>query len=273
MAKQVFNAQRKTVFMMDPSDVVIIGIDTDDGPEHPLWDNRIKLEVPVEFVDNVAMEGVLQTIDVAKIGESAVVVNGRQRVRAARVANETLKSLGQELIKVPVMVVQSDEKVTVRKGMSANAHSRPDSPLDQARRIQKLLAHGGTKKEAMVAIGAKTVQTVEDRLRLLELPSHIQDRIDSGEISATQALDALRSGDITPAMAPDKKRKSSKELKPRRVGRPAGPTKPTVQRVIEAGEGRLPSSFMLALRWVCGEISAEEAHVDALLPKKKEKSN
>jgi hypothetical protein len=271
MGKQAFKAERKSIFMMDPNELVIIGVDTKDGPEHPLFQRRALDPIEPEFVENVKMEGIIETVSIVKVGEQAIVKNGRRRVRAARLANKELKKIGSPLVYVPTMIFRVDDKTAVRKGISANAHQVPDSPMDQARHIGKLLELGGTKQEAMVAIGAKHLQTVESRLRLLELPSDIQTKLDKGEISTTQALDGLKSGAITSSMAPNQKVAPKPKLEKRKMGRPTGPSKPVVKKLLDVGRTKLPLSFVAALSWVLGEISAEEAGIDHLLPKKRAK--
>jgi hypothetical protein len=42
MPKQALDGTRINAFGMEPKDLVIVGFDTDDGPEHPLWDERVK---------------------------------------------------------------------------------------------------------------------------------------------------------------------------------------------------------------------------------------
>lgn len=45
MGKQALDAPRKQYWLLNPENLVIIGLDTNDGPEHPLWDTRIKLPI------------------------------------------------------------------------------------------------------------------------------------------------------------------------------------------------------------------------------------
>jgi ParB-like chromosome segregation protein Spo0J len=271
MGKQALQGKRKDTFLIDPTELVIIGLDTKDGPEHPLYDRRIKKPVPESFIANVEMEGVIKTIDVIKVAGNAVVAEGRQRTRAAREANVRRAAMSLPPILVPVSVISTDDEGTVRRGISANSNWVRETPIDQAYRIDKFLRLGGTKTEAMTAVGAPNLQTVDTLLRLLLLPETIRDQVDRGEVSVFQALGALKSGEVTSSMAPNKPKEKAKPLTPAKRGRPAGPTKPTMKKVLDSGKTTLPPSFVLAIRWCLGEVSDEQAGLAGLVKKGKKK--
>lgn len=74
---------------IDPHQVLLIGRDTKDGPEHPLYDPRVHRPVPADKLESVMKYGVLVPITIRRVkladgNEADVVVDGRGRVNAAR---------------------------------------------------------------------------------------------------------------------------------------------------------------------------------------------
>src|SRR5512136_2177542 len=45
MANKVYDVKTGDLFKFKPSELIIVGLDTEDGPEHPLYDDRIGLPV------------------------------------------------------------------------------------------------------------------------------------------------------------------------------------------------------------------------------------
>jgi len=94
-SKTAFDASRISAFGFDPDDLVLI-----EDPKHPLYDARIKLPLKPEFVANIKALGVTVPVVVRKIDGRPVVIDGRQRVRAAIEANPralaTFRTLGRQ---------------------------------------------------------------------------------------------------------------------------------------------------------------------------------
>lgn len=103
MAKQALEGKRLNAFAMDASDLTIIGLDTKDGPEHPLYDERIFLPIDEAMVRNIRAFGVIEAINVRKNGPNVEVVDGRQRVRHARIASQRNVEEGLPPILVPCL--------------------------------------------------------------------------------------------------------------------------------------------------------------------------
>ena len=72
MSKQALEGQRLNAFGMDPDKLTIIGLDTDDGPEHPLYDERVRLPLDESFVKNVKVYGVIEDVIVCKDADGRV---------------------------------------------------------------------------------------------------------------------------------------------------------------------------------------------------------
>lgn len=198
MGGQAFDAPRAQIFYLDPDKVVIIGLDTKDGPEHRLYDPRIKLPVTEEQLLNVRKHKILEAglIHKEKLpgGESRdVVVDGRQRVRWARAVNAELREdySGDEyerrMVRVPFMLKSQGDK-SVLKSMGTAANMRAESNiLTKAIDVQGMIDAGADKKDIAVDFGV-TVQAVDSWLQVLTLGKKMQDAVRSGAMSPSAAI-------------------------------------------------------------------------------------
>src|SRR5215831_11908619 len=88
--RRAFDFARGNLWSIDPMDLCIIGgkrlpadergpLDTDDGVEHDLYDERVGERLTEEFVNNVDAHGVDTPIIIVKLGDVATVIAGRKR--------------------------------------------------------------------------------------------------------------------------------------------------------------------------------------------------
>ena len=190
--KQAFPGRRGTVFYLAPEDVVLVGLDTDDGEDHPQYDARVHWPVDESMARDVALNGVLEPIVVRKVSGKALVVLGRQRVKAARRANEILAARGRDPVAVPCILfrpVARTELLGVQ--ISENEHRRGNSPLDRARLAERLRRMGASDEEIEVRFGV-TGQTLANWGRLLETSLSVQEAVDVGQISSTAAAKLVK---------------------------------------------------------------------------------
>lgn len=110
-SKKAFDAGRNTMWSFDPLEVCIIGgkclpkeeqgpLDTAVDENDALWDPRLHEALADEFCANISTFGVDTPILIVKRDGVPMVVAGRRRVRAARLANRGRKSRGEPLMKV-----------------------------------------------------------------------------------------------------------------------------------------------------------------------------
>lgn len=189
MAKTaVPGASRGTVFKMDPADIVIIGLDTRDGPEHPLYDDRIRLALDEGLVLNIMARGVLVPILGRKNGPRVEVVDGRQRVRCAREANKRLKKEGLKPVKIEVSLKRpKDEKAALGMLITTNENRINDDYVARARKAQRLLDLGADEDEVANDFGCNA-QTIKNLLKILELSPKVQKAIQAREIGYIAAI-------------------------------------------------------------------------------------
>lgn len=187
-SKQIVEAPTGKHFLMFPNELVIIGLDTSQGEEHPLYDTRIHLPVDEGMVLNIDHYGVLQPVVVRKQGDRVEVVAGRQRVRAAREVNKRRAASGVgEPLRVPVLFNKSTDSVLAGVQISENEVRRGDSPLDKAKKAQRLRAQGHSEDQIALAFGVG-VQTIENWSRMLDLTPAVQAAVEAGDMTATAAV-------------------------------------------------------------------------------------
>jgi ParB family transcriptional regulator, chromosome partitioning protein len=185
------NAQRGTIFMVEPMELTIIGLDTDDGPEHPLYDERIHLPLDLGLAANIGEHGVMHNVIVRKNGERLEVVAGRQRVRAARHINEQHAQSGLPLVRVPTAVRKPrSEGDALSMLVSENANRRSDDPITRAKYAQRLADFGHLPEEIALQFGC-SASHIKNLLALLTLAPRVQKAVASEKLSYTVALTVL----------------------------------------------------------------------------------
>lgn len=183
MAKTaVPGASRGTVFKMDPADPIIIGLDTRDGPEHPLYDDRIHLPLDEGLVLNIMARGVLVPVLGRKNGKRVEIVDGRQRIRCAREANKRLKKEGCKTVKIEVSLKRPrSEQDALGMLITTNENRINDDYVARAHKAQRLLDYGATEEEVANEFGCNP-QTIKNLLKILELSPKVQKAIKAGQI-------------------------------------------------------------------------------------------
>lgn len=188
MGGQAFEAKRTSVFNFDPDDLVIIGLDTDDGPDHPLYDERVKKGIPASMVKNVEIMGVLESISVTKIGDQAVVANGRRRVMAARKANANLRARGEEPILVPAMLKKGDDEYLMGVLISGNEHRLDDDPITRAEKAQRLKDRGRNNTQIGDYFGVSGT-AIGNWLKVLDCIPVVKNAVRAGKLSMSAAIE------------------------------------------------------------------------------------
>jgi ParB family chromosome partitioning protein len=274
-SKTALPGKRGNVVNMDPWDLTIIGLDTEDGPEHPLYDERIKSPVDEGMVRNIMFQGVIEPIIVRKNGTVFEVVAGRSRVRACREANARLKVEGKELILVLAMNRRGTDADMMGVRISENEIRKGDTPLVKARNVQRLINQGRTEDECAVVFGVN-VKSIKTWLSLLDCDEKVLAAVENNTLSATAAakisvlpraeqreqLQAMVvSGATTTQHAAavartkkDPKIGSGQEPKAIEEGIIIPPGKKTITRVLAAVDDgyELDPNVVKALKWIAG---------------------
>jgi len=183
--RQAMEGTRLNAFGVDPSDLVIVGLDTEKDPTHPLHDKRVDKPLDEGLVKNIKKFGVLETILVRKNGTTIEVVDGRQRVRATREANRQLIEEGMEPHKVPCFVKRSEDIMGV---MLSTFIRSGDSPMEEAIKIQRYLDTGKSEADAALVYGVN-IATIKSRLAMLDLAPKVREAVVEGKIAAFAVLE------------------------------------------------------------------------------------
>lgn len=217
MSKKGFNAPRSSTYVFKPEEPVIIGYDTDHGPSHPLYDERIKLALEDGFVENLRKYGVIQNIGVAKITDipellgCPVVVWGRQRVRGGRRVNETGGDANGEPLTLEAKTFTGTLFEAIQWAIAENAARTDDDMLVKAAKARRAVDFGlaqakpsVAKDEAKLAEYKKQViaevataftvtsKAIEQWLPLSQAAKEVKEAVANGVISSTAAASIAR---------------------------------------------------------------------------------
>jgi ParB family chromosome partitioning protein len=269
MGGQAFDTRRISTFLFDPDDLIIVGLDTNDGPEHPLYDEgRLKEKVPDSMVKNIMRFGVIESISITKVGDKPVVVDGRRRVRAAREAAKRQRAQGEETVKVPCLVKRGDDEELMGILISGNEHRLDDGPIARAMKAQRLKDRGRNLAEIGVYFGVSST-AISNWLAVLDCIAEVKRAVEKGIISMSAAVELsglspeeqkaalakmVAEGKTTVADAKNKKKASRGESTTR------APRKTLVKKVIEAedAENVLGKDFIRGVLWTIGEMEPRQ---------------
>jgi ParB family chromosome partitioning protein len=114
------------------------------------------------------------------------VVDGRQRVRAARLANEKRAEKGAEPIEVPFIVREGDVASLLAVAAAANVNME-ETMLDRALRVDHMIKQG-MKRSAIATSFGVSEMAISNWLKLLKVDNQVLSALAQGAIGATTAL-------------------------------------------------------------------------------------
>jgi ParB family transcriptional regulator, chromosome partitioning protein len=129
-----------------------------------------------ELARSIRELGILQPLLVrASVPGRFELIAGERRLRAARVAG---------LERVPVMVVDTDERGSLERALVENLHREDLNPIEEAAAYRQLMDEGGVTQEALAARLGRNRVTITNSLRLLDLPVEVQRLLVEGRLAA-----------------------------------------------------------------------------------------
>lgn len=203
--KQAFDFARNSMWSINPLDLCIIGgaslpddergpLDTDDGPEHHLYDPRIEDALPDAFVANIEAVGVDVPISIAKINDQATVVAGRRRVRAARRANIARAAKGLPLIMVDAKMRRDDNAGHFGAMIRENEQRANNDVLAKIDMLKRYLKFG-SEDQAALEFGV-TSQAIRSWLNYEDNAlTATKKAVEQGKIGWTTGLQLARTKD------------------------------------------------------------------------------
>jgi len=197
-----------------------------------------------ELADSIAASGLLQPVVVrARPGGSGQydLIVGERRWRA-------IQQLGWD--KVPAVVKEVDDRALLTLALIENLQRDDLSPIDAARGYQRLIDEFTLPQQEVARLVGKDRSTVSNTLRLLRLPSEVQDLLRQRALSEGHARALLALNDPREIVRVAKEcvaaEWSVRDLEARVRGEQVGLAPPAVRKVIRRPkpDGRSPSAHV-----------------------------
>lgn len=119
--------------------------------------------------------GILQPIVVRRLTDGYELIAGERRLRAAKLAG---------LATVPVILRESDDAESLREALIENIHRENLNPIELAEAFRELLEELGLKQETLAERLGVSRSHVANTIRLLQLPSEVQQQLAESKIQA-----------------------------------------------------------------------------------------
>lgn len=182
---------RSDAYLAHPDELIIV-VDK----SRPEYDERAEMNLPRWMVEDIMHRGVLVPILVRHNGNAPggtplyEVVDGRQRVRAARAANKELVAKGQPPMKIKCIPVRGTPDELLEMQIVTNELRQDDDMMTRAAKMQRWIKRGHTEEET-AALFKCSKATVVNTLRLLDLHPDVQDCVRKEGLSVTVARELL----------------------------------------------------------------------------------
>jgi ParB family chromosome partitioning protein len=176
-------AGRTNLLLFDPDKLKLV---TDK--KHHLYDPRVENDPDDSLIASIVFKGVIEPVIVWKDPETGetVVVDGRQRVKAAREANKRLKKEGRPVRLVKAIVTRGDSKSLMAEMVIANEGRTDVTAIGRAKMAQRLLEAGHDEGTIAIILHC-SVSGLKNYIALLDCPAAVRDAVEKGQIPATQA--------------------------------------------------------------------------------------
>ena len=140
-----------------------------------------------ELKKSIEEKGLLQPILVRKISSGYEVIAGERRLRAARALN---------LSEIPVIIKNVSDEEALVLALIENIQREELNAIEEARAFKKLMDNFGLSQNEIAKSLGKDNSTISNILRLLKLPSEIQQGIINGALSMGHARALIGIDDI-----------------------------------------------------------------------------
>ncbi|MDO8617507.1 MAG: ParB/RepB/Spo0J family partition protein [Candidatus Uhrbacteria bacterium] len=136
-----------------------------------------------DLISSIQEHGVIQPLIVSPLsGGRYQLIAGERRLRAASIAG---------LSTVPVILRSASEQEKLELAIIENVQRQDLNPLEEARAYVRLMEEFGLTQDDVSKKMGKSRPQVANTVRLLQLPSNIQDALMQGKISTSNARTLL----------------------------------------------------------------------------------
>ncbi len=134
-----------------------------------------------ELADSIKEHGIIQPLVLRNIGDKYEIIAGERRYKAARM-------LGFKT--VPAVIRNVDNTKSAELAVVENIQRKDLSAIEEAQSYKKLMDEGMTQEEIAKTIGVAQ-STIANKIRLLSLPSSVQNALLEAKISERHARSLL----------------------------------------------------------------------------------
>ena len=131
-----------------------------------------------ELVASIKEIGILQPPVVRKAGGRYELIMGERRLRAAKLAG---------LLRIPVIIRQNPNNELLREALIENIHRSQLNALEEGAAYSQLLNDFNCTQEELAKKLGRSRTVITNTIRLLNLPTSVQQKVAAGTISAGHA--------------------------------------------------------------------------------------
>lgn len=131
-----------------------------------------------ELKESIQVQGIIQPITVRKIESGYQLISGERRLQASRLAG---------LTKIPAYIREATDQQMLEMGLIENIQRENLNPMEVALAYQRLLKECNIKQDELGSRVGKDRTTVNNYLRLLNLPKLIQTGLAEKKLSMGHA--------------------------------------------------------------------------------------
>jgi len=158
----------------------------DPNPYQPR--REIKPAELKELSDSIKQRGVLEPLLVRlKDDDRYELIAGERRLQAAIMAG---------LKQVPVLIREADESAMLEIALIENLHREDLNPLEEAEAYKRLAVEFNKAQSEIAEVSGRDRSTVANLMRLLNLPSAVQEDVRQGRLTAGHARALLPLDDL-----------------------------------------------------------------------------
>lgn len=132
----------------------------------------------IELKESIQVQGIIQPITVRKIGTGYQLISGERRLQASRLAG---------LSKIPAYIREATDQQMLEMGLIENIQRENLNPMEVALAYSRLLKECNIKQDELGSRVGKDRTTVNNYLRLLNLPKVIQTGLAEKKLSMGHA--------------------------------------------------------------------------------------
>lgn len=248
MPKQALPGKRRDSFSMNPFDIVLVGVDTEDGYGAPYWDARVTMPLRENIIKTMQEIGVKKPCIVTKLvfekgkkvfgkalaeaTEFPVMLDGHRRGLHAREATRRMRADGAPAsfyVALPCLPPERGINMTTAMKIKRilNAHHEESTPIVKAYEFKQLMDLV-QDEEAVAQYMDCGVAHVRETIKLIDTTPTLFDALKNGALPASSGMQlaslpktrqdevtklVLDSGNTSPAAVRGVVRNAKKKIK------------------------------------------------------------